>query len=597
MTAPTIREKTPAAGRLLDWGRVFSAGRLFPRRFTMSPLLPMALLPMVVLLAIVVVFVWISFQTGLIGTAEAKYSFDNYVSLFGDSFVLEVLENTLIFSVTMTFVALVVGLPVAWITERTTIRPKELIYAMMTTGLLVPPLFIAMGWTFIANQRIGLINKALMDLFGLHTGPINIGSAAGMGFVEGLTLAPLAFVLSVQVFRTMNPALEEAALTSGMTFPRTLWRVTLPLAQPAILAALLYIFVIGLATFDIPAVIGMSNNVFVFSTYVFTEAFPSDGVPKYGVPAALGTAMVFVAFALTLWYVQMLRRSQRYQVVTGKGYRARQLDPGRKWLIGCWTYIIVYFAGGLMLPILLVGFMAFMPYITPPSVHDLHLLTLANFQHMNWENLFRGLRNTVTLMVIVPTVVLILAFCVSWLVVRSRRRGRYLLEFGAFLPHAIPRVVIAVGSLLLALYVLRNFLPIYGTVWILVGAYVIVWLPFATRALNSSMIQIHRELEEAAATSGLSMMRTVRRVMVPLLRPTLLSVWIWTSLLVYREMTVAVFLVSQDNVTLPAIVWSRWTMGSANNAAAITVLMMGFFLPLLVLSWRFARRSRVSADM
>src|SRR3546814_7852895 len=125
---------------------------------------------------------------------------------------------------------------------------------MMTIGRLVPPIFIGMGWTFIAHERIGLANKALMELFGLESGPISIGSAAGMGFVEGLTLAPLAFVLSVQVFRTMNPALEEAAQTSGMSFPRTLWRVTLPLARPAILAALIYIFVIGLATFDIPAV-------------------------------------------------------------------------------------------------------------------------------------------------------------------------------------------------------------------------------------------------------------------------------------------------------------------------------------------------------
>ena len=155
----------------------------------------------------------------------------------------------------------------------------------------------------------------------------------------------------------------------------------------------------------------------------------------------------------------------------------------------------------------------------------------------------------------------------------------------------------SVGTLLLALYVVQNYLPIYGTVWILVGVYVIVWLPFGTRALNSSMIQIHKELEEAAYTSGLTMARTVRRVMVPLLRPTLLSVWIWTGLLVYREMTVAVFLISQDNVTLPAIVWGRWTMGAPTSAAAITVLMLIAFLPLLVISWRFARRSRLSAEM
>jgi iron(III) transport system permease protein len=540
--------------------------------------------------------VWISLQSGLVGTAEAKYSLENYAALLDDPFILKVLANTIVFAVATTFVALVVGLPVAWITERTTIRPKELIYAMMTTGLLVPSLFIAMGWTFIANQRIGLVNKALMSVFGLQNGPIKIGTPAGMGFVQGLTLAPLAFVLSVQVFRAMSPALEEAALTSGMSFRKVLWRVTLPLARPAILATLIYIFVIGIATFDIPAVIGLSDNVYVFSTYVFTEAFPTEGLPKYGIPAALGTAMLFVALALTLWYVQMLRRSQGYQVITGKGYRARQLDVG-KWVIACWAYILIYFLIGLLLPVLLVAFMAFMPYLIPPTISAFHLLTLANFQHMDWEYMFRGLRNTLILMAIVPPVVLVIAFCMSWLVVRSRLAVRYLLEFGAFLPHAIPQVVIAIGSLLLALYVIPKFLPIYGTVWILASAYVIVWLPFATRALNSSLIQIHRELEEAASTSGLPMSRAVRRILVPLLRPTLLSVWIWTALLVYREITIAVFLVSQDNVTLPAVVWSLWSMGNANAAAAITVLMMAAFLPLVLVAWRFARRSRLSAEI
>ncbi len=572
--------------------RVLSA---FSNRLSISPLLPLAVLPMFALFAIVAVFFWVSTQTGELGTEEAKTSFQNYVDLFGDEFVFEVFENTLIFAAATTFVALLVGLPVAWITERTTIRPKELVYVLMTTGLLIPPVFIGMGWTFIAHPRIGFLNKILMWIFGLEKGPISLESPTGMGLIEGLTLAPLAFVLCVQVFRTMNPALEEAAQTAGMSFRRTILRVTLPLARPAILAALIYIFVIGLATFDIPAVIGLSSGIFVFSTYVFTEAFPPDGMPEFGMPAALGVVMVGVAMLLTIWYVQMLRRSERYQVITGKGYRATQIDPG-KWTFACWAFILTYFIIGLLLPILLVAFQAFLPFVVAPTMEALRMLTLANFEQMNWEYAVRGLKNTVILMGVVPPLILILAFCVSWLVVRSRTKARYLLEFGAFLPHTIPRVVMAIGALLLSLHFVQNYVPIYGTVWILVIIYVIVWLPFATRSLNSSMIQIHKELEEAAYISGLSMLRTVRRIMLPLLRPTMLSAWIWTSLLVYREMTVAVFLISQDNVTLPAIVWGRWTMGAPNSAAALTVLIMIAFLPLLVISWRFARRSNMSAD-
>ncbi|MFQ5850012.1 MAG: ABC transporter permease [Candidatus Binatia bacterium] len=572
------------------------AERLPPLRVPVSPLLPFALAPMVGLMATVGVFVWVSTQKGLLGTPEATYSLDNYRVLLGDPFVYKVLRNTGIFGVITTLVALAVGLPIAWITERTTIRAKTLIYGFMTTGLLVPAIFVGMGWTFIAHPRIGFLNKGLVSLFGLQGGPVDIGTPAGMGFVQGLGLAPLAFVLTVQVFRAMDPALEEAARTAGMNFVSTLRRVTLPLARPGILAALIYIFVIGIATFDIPAVIGLSNNVYVFSTYVYVEAFPPDGTPEYGIPAALGTMMVLVALVLTLWYVQVLRRSQRYQVITGKGYRAKQINLGR-WVIACWSFIGLYVFVALVLPILLVAFMAFLPYIAPPSADAVRLLTLINFQQLNWEYVLRGLRNTLTLMAVVPPLILLLAFCTSWLVVRSRSRARYVLEFGAFLPHTIPRVVFALGALLLALYVVQDIVPIYGTIWIIAAVYVIVWLPFATRATNSSLIQIHKELEEAAYVSGLSTIRTARRVVIPLLRPTLLSVWIWTALLVYREVTAAVFLISQDNVTLPAIVWGRWIQGAPNSAAVITVLMMVLFVPFLVLCWRYARRSGLAAEL
>ena len=177
MNTSTIREKTLSPASLPDRGKSFAVRRLLPQRLAISPLLPVALLPMVILLAIVAVFLWISVQTGIVGTADAKYSLENYTALFGDPFILQVLENTLVFAVAVTAVSLVVGLPVAWITERTTIRPKELIYAMMTMGLLVPPVFIGMGWTFIAHPRIGIANKMLMALFGLQSGPISIQSS------------------------------------------------------------------------------------------------------------------------------------------------------------------------------------------------------------------------------------------------------------------------------------------------------------------------------------------------------------------------------------------------------------------------------------
>lgn len=559
-------------------------------------LLAVALAPMAVLVVFVLVLLWISFQKGIVGSAAATYTFENYVTLVADPFAYRALLNTAIFTVVATFVALAIGLPIAWLTERTTLRGKALVYALMTLGLLIPGLFVAMGWTFIAHPRIGFLNQWLRDLFGFESGPLDIATPVGMAFIQGLNLAALAFILNVQMFRAMNPSLEEAARVHGMSFGGMLRRVTLPLATPGILAAVIYVATIAIATFDIPAIIGLGNRVYMLSTYIYLKTHPPDsGSPEHGITAAVGTFMIVVALLLTAWYGQVLKQGHRYQVVTGKGYRPTPIKLGR-WSYGAWGFIGLYALLSKLMPLLLVAFVAFSPYVAQPSQEALGRLSLVNFQGMNWDLIGRGTRNTVTLVTVVPLLVVLFSFCISWLVVRSRNRARYVLEFGAFLPHVLPEVIMAVGALLLALFVLPAFLPLYGSVWLIAIVYVIARLAFATRAFNSSLLQIHKELEEAAFAAGLSTARTAWRIIVPLLRPTLLSVWIWTALLVYRELTVAAFLAGQDSITLPAVIWSNWFGGARNQAAALMLLMIVTLLPFISIYWWFGRRSLVATE-
>jgi iron(III) transport system permease protein len=573
---------------------VLKLPRLVAIHLRTSPiLLALAALPMFVILVLVVALVWISFQTGIIGTPSATYTLNNYVEILGEPFVLKAFWNTLVFTLATTFTALVLGLPIAWLTERTNMPGKGLVYTIMTLGLLIPGIYTAMGWTFIAHVRIGFLNRWLIDLLGLSEGPINIATPIGMGFVQGLNLTALAFILTAQMFRAMNPSLEEAAKIHGMSFVGTLRRVTLPLAFPAILAAFIYMFTIGIATFDVPAIIGLGNRVYMLSTYVYLKANPPDsGLPQHGITAALGALMILVALLLTWWYSQVLRQGHRYEVITGKGYRPALIQLGH-WSILAWGFIALYFLASKLIPLLLIAYAAFAPYLAPPSFELLAKLTLAGFYKLNWDLFWRGLYNTALLVVTVPLVTLLLAFSISWLIVRSRTRLRYALEFGAFLPHALPEVILAIGALLLALFVLQGVVPLYGSVWLIAIVYVISRLAFATRALNSSLLQIHRELEEAAYTAGLSPVRTSWRILVPLLRPTLMSVWIWSAILVYRELTVAVFLISQDSVTLPAVIWSYWFSGAINQAAAVTLLMTLVLTPLILIFWWFGRRQLV----
>jgi iron(III) transport system permease protein len=555
----------------------------------------LAALPMFVIVVLVGVLISISFQSGIIGTADAKFTLSNYVDLFSDPIIGEALYNTIIFSITATLVSMGIGLPIAWLTERTTMRAKSAVYAIMTLGLLIPGIYTAMGWTFLAHSRIGFLNRWAVEYFSLSEAPINIATPIGMGFVQGLSLAALAFILTAQMFRAMNPSLEEAAKIHGLGFIGTMRRVTLPLAMPAILAAVIYIVVIGIATFDVPAIIGLANRVYMISTYVFEKANPGDEeFSQHGITAALGVIMIGVALLLTWWYSTVLRQGDKYQVVTGKGYRPTLIDI-RNWGKVAWTFIILYIIAAKIIPLVLIGYAAFVPYLAPPSAKMFSLMSLDGImENMDWDLVVRGLKNTVLLVLIVPAATLILAFSISWLIIRSRSRARYVLEFGAFLPHALPEVILAVAAILLSLFVLKDFVPLYGTLTLIAVVYVITRISFATRAINSALLQIHKELEEAAHVSGLSEIRTSWRILVPLLRPTLMSVWIWSAILVYRELTVAVFLVGHDNITLPAVIWSYWNSGATNLAAAVTLIMTLVLTPLVLMFWWFGRKSMMS---
>jgi len=566
-------------------------------RIQISPLvLSLALAPMILIALFVAVMFWVSFQKGIFGTASAIYTLANYRELLTDPFLLQVIKNTLVFAASSTLVALVIGLPIAWLVERTTLPGKTLVYTLMTLGLLIPGIYTAMGWTLIAHPRIGILNRWLVDLLGLESGPINIATPIGMGFVQGLSLASLAFILTAQMFRAMNPSLEEAAKVHGMGFGGIFRRITLPLAMPGILAAVIYIVTIGLATFDIPAILGLGNRVYMLSTFIYLKVHPQgSGLPEYGITGAVGVFMIVIAGLLTLWYGQVLRQGHRFEVVTGKGYRPALLDLGG-WSVAGWGFIALYAFMSKLLPLLMIAYAALTPYFAPPSWAMMGRLSLVHFFEMDWELVLRGVKNTVTLVMIVPLLVVLFAFCISWLVVRSRRRARYILEFGAFLPHALPEAILAIGALLLALFVVGDVVPIYGSIWLIALVYVVARLAFATRAMNGSLLQVHKELEEAAFVAGLSNFRTAWRILLPLLRPAVMSVWIWTALLVYRELTVAVFLTVQDNITLPAVIWSYWYAGGINKASAVTLLMTLVLTPLILVFWWFGRRSQVSVQ-
>jgi iron(III) transport system permease protein len=542
---------------------------------------------------LLVIVIWLSFTSGSPGSASLRYTTEHYVALLVSPLTYRVILNTVIFSGITLFTSLAVGLPITWLVERTDLPGKTAVFTFMTVGLLLPGFSVALGWLLLLHPRIGVLNRMAVQLFGLAQPPLNIETMFGMGFVNGLTLAPLAFIMIGVVLRSMNASFEEAASMAGANARQILLRVTLPLAWPGVLAASIYIYMIGFASFDVPAILGLPVRIYTFSTFVFQTITANTGLPDYGGVATLSVMLAIFAGFLSWWYSTLQRDQPRYAVVTGKGYRPRRRPLG-PWKIPAVAFVLLFFVVSELLPVLMLAWAAGLPFLQPISQRAFGQLSFANFWALSPSLLVTGLRTTGFLMVVVPTATVFLSVAIAWVVLRSRVRWRGVIDFLAFLPHAIPSIVFSIAAWLLALFVLRDILPIYGTVWILVLAYVVARISYGTRMMNSALIQLHPELEEAATTCGAKSGAVLRRVLLPLLSPAMLYAWIWLALLTYRELTLAVILANADNQPLAVVVWGLLWSSAYGKASAVSLIMIALMLPILLLYWFVARRLQIT---
>ncbi len=562
----------------------------------LSAFLGLVIFASAIILALLAVVIWLSFREGAVGDPDAITSLANYADVFLDPFTYRVIANTFAFSLVAMVVALAFGLPIAWLMERTDFPGKTTIFTLMAVGLLIPGFAAAMGWLFLLHPRIGLVNVWLMDVLGLTQSPFNVSSIVGMGWVQGLNLAPLAFIMTAAVFRSMDPALEESAQICGASFGRALRRITLPIAWPGILAASIYVFVLGFAAFDVPAIIGWGSRLFTFSSYLVVLLSPDKSLPRYGPAAALSTCLICFAAVLSWWYGRMQSRAHRYRVVSGKAYRPIEIGLSRGMKALAWLFVGIYVVLAKLLPIIVLFWASVLPFFQLPSAAAFASASFSRYAQLQWHYVLGGLWNTLLLMILTPTITLVLSVCFSWIVLKTRIRGRNWFDFIAFLPHAVPNIVFGIGALLLALFVLQGVIPLYGTIWLMLLVFVIARTSYATRMTNSGLIQIHRELEESGRLSGANTAGVLRQIIMPLLGPTMLYAWLWIALLTARELTLAVVLTSKDSITLPVVVWGLWLSGGTGDAAVVAFLMLLMMAPLVAIYGFVARKLNIIAS-
>ena len=533
----------------------------------------------VVILFLLAIVFWSTFQAGMPGMSTSL-TLENYREVFLARETYRAGLNSLIAAGGTVLVNLLFAVPSAWLIYRTNLPMKTFFVTFMGLGIVIPGFLKGIAWILLLSPKIGLLNQFLRSFIPVEEGPLSVYNLGGISFVQGLMLTPVMFFMCAAAFRAVDPQLEESAEVSGASRLTVFRRITGPLILPAIAGAAIYNFMTAVAVFEIPALLGTTSRIQMLSTLMFYTVQTSVGLPRYGVAGVYGILLAMPSLIAVYYYQKLLRQGQRYSVISGKGYRPKLADLGR------WKYVGVAFVSGylflnLVLPFFVLVWTSLLPYMQLPSKAAFAAMSLDGYRRALSTLSSRPLINTVLLMIWVPAVVLFFSTITSWIVVRTRMRGRASVDSIVTLPMVIPHLAFAFALSFVGLYIARG-IPIYGTLAVIIISHSIAFITFGTRTINGSLIQIHKDLEESVFTSGGSRIVALRRVILPLLVPALFYAGVWVALLSYREVTMALFLQSPQNQVLSTAIWNLWDSNNPADAAALGVVMF-FTLMFLLL--------------
>jgi iron(III) transport system permease protein len=521
-----------------------------------------------------------SFQAE-VAPREFVYTLKNYQAAYASEYTYSTFVNSLIFASGSSLLTFVLGTVLAWLTERTNVPLRGIFVPIAVVPLILPGVLESIAWIFLLSPKFGYLNVWLMNLFGLQSPPFNVFSLPGMIWVHSVGQVPLAFLLMVAAFKSMDPSLEESAMMSGANTWQTFKRVTLRLLMPTAGSVLLILFVRTLESFETPALIGIPARIYVYTSEIYL-AF-NEYPPDYGRGGALAIGLLLLS-AVGVWlYTRATKEGKKFQTVTGKAFRPRQFDLGG-WRWAGFAFLSLYFVFVVLLPFLVLFWASFLPFFATPSWDALSKLSLDNYRYLGgFRPFWDAMQNSIILATLTATVAMVLTSLVAWIVYKSRLPGSWVLDFLAFVPITIPGIVM--GMSLILLYVAFP-IPIYGTIWVLLIAYVTRYIPYGMRSASGSILQIHSELEEAAAASGASWWETFKRVTLPLLRPGLVAGWIYICIVSFREFSTSVLLATGESRVLSILLFTMFEQGQVTVVAAIGVLMIATLLSIVAIFYK-----------
>ncbi len=514
----------------------------------------------------VVMLLFGSFSEGL--GAFGTFTLEKYVRSYTDPALFEIILQTIVFMIGSALVATSLALFMAYLNTRTNIPFKGLFQVISIVPMMIPHILFAVSWALLLNPSNGLINLALKQIFNLENSPFNVYSLPGMILVEGLLDLPVAYLIIAPALSSFDVSLEESSRVCGSSNLQTLRRITLPVLRPALLASITLVAIRSLESFAVPSALGMPGRIYLLSTHIYriiATGFAAD----YGMAAAVGMSALAASVTLVVLYRRLTSESEKYVTISGRGYRPGMIELGRAKIP---LFVTVAFLSFILivLPVLVLLYTSLVPYSMVPS--------LKAFGSMGWKHWLavlkdpvslHALRNSLFLGTAGATLGITLTLFVSYTIVKVRTASSGILESLSFLSFSFPGIVIGVGFMWVFVRT-----PLYATIGSLLIAYIATYLPYGIRPLSSAFIQIHRHLEEASRVCGAGMFHTLRRVIVPLLIPGIVSGWILMATMFTRELSVSVVLSRPGNEVMAVQILRFAEDGLWGRLSALGILMI-----------------------
>ncbi|GAC1315256.1 MAG: iron ABC transporter permease [Chloroflexota bacterium] len=537
------------------------------------------LLPWLLLAAIAVVVLYplgmvvlASFRTTAPGLA-GEFTLDAWQQIAVAPEAIGAILTTFKIVIPKVCLAVTIASAFAWTMARTNIPFKSLLEGALAFMFFVPTLPWMLSWVLLISPRSGFLNQALASVLPGDF-RFNAYSYEALVVLGAMASVPIPFLLLYPAFLNIDPALEEAAHVSGANRLTLLWRVTLPLLAPAILAAAALSTVVGMESFEVEQLLGTPAGIYVFTTRIYDLLYFRD-TPRFGAASAL--SMVLLAFTVMLLFVQrQILARQSFVTVSGKAFRPRTVDLGR-WRWVALAIAVTYLVISGVLPFAILALNSLMQV---SGFIDVQMVTTRGWSKaLSSPQLMTAVQNTILVGLLTATLGVVVSSVASYTVSRLRWRGRALMDAALWLPIAIPGMVLALGFLWAFVG-----LPIYKTIWVLVLAFVIRGLPTSSRFFTSTMVQVSPELEEAARVHGVTWRGVALRIWRPILQPAIVGAWIYLFVIAVRTLDSALLLTGPGSEVLSVSIFQQTSRGDNVVASALAIMQVGIVLVAYVLA-------------